>query len=77
MTAKEQVEKLLKEQKDGETVCPRCGLPLMSERLHTNALSRQADVYVCNMCGMDEALRAMTKNILPFEEWDIMKKGTP
>jgi hypothetical protein len=29
------------------------------------------------MCGMDEALRAMTKNILPFEEWDIMKKGTP
>lgn len=73
MVNKEQIENLLKNQKDGDLICPHCGSPLMSKRIHTNALSRQADVMVCDMYGIDEALRAMTGDIFPFEEWDIIK----
>lgn len=51
--------------------CPRCGRP-MRENLYHNALSRQADVYVCDICGMDEALTAATgRPPLPFEHWHI------
>ena len=32
-------------------VCPRCGEDRMKEPIHTNALSRIADVYVCDACG--------------------------
>lgn len=32
---------------------PRCGLSTMKPALHTNALSRHADIYVCDGCGME------------------------
>ena len=36
-------------QQDGEHMpCPRCGEDRMKEPVHTNALSRMADVYVCD-----------------------------
>lgn len=36
--------------------CLRCGAPLAAH-LMVNALSRYADVQICEACGMDEALR--------------------
>lgn len=42
---------------DAETppACLRCGKPL-DRHLPVNALSRRADVYICQECGSDEAL---------------------
>ena len=37
--------------------CPRCGEDRMKEPVQTNALSRVADVYVCDDCGTAEAMR--------------------
>ena len=55
-------------QADGCTVCPRCGRR-MKPQLYTNALSRQlAGVYVCDDCGMDEALREFARYPMPLEE---------
>ena len=28
--------------------CPRCGADTMKEPVHTNALSRIADIYICD-----------------------------
>lgn len=28
--------------------CPRCGADTMKEPVHTNALSRVADIYICD-----------------------------
>ena len=43
---------------DGDAVkppqCLRCGAPLAAH-LMVNALSRYADVQICEACGMDEA----------------------
>ena len=41
--------------------CPRCGEDRMKAPVHTNALSRVADVYVCDACGTAEALLAYLK----------------
>lgn len=52
-----------------EDGCPRCGKAMKAD-LHTNALSRQMDIMVCDRCGMDEALNAATgRPHLPFEQW--------
>lgn len=74
MTAKKNIEKYAKVQK-AEDGCPRCG-GKMAERLHTNALSRQIDIMVCDRCGLDEALNDATgRPPLPFEYWEINLKG--
>jgi len=36
--------------------CPRCGKMTMDTDLLHNALSRRADVYICNSCGIEEAM---------------------
>ena len=36
-------------------LCLRCGRDTMKESLITNALSRHADIYICDVCGMEEA----------------------
>lgn len=57
-------------QKDGEfNVCPRCGRKSMRDKLLHNALSRRADIYVCDNCGMVEALRDATQNADDVTEW--------
>lgn len=48
--------------------CLRCGKPL-DRRLALNAKSRQADVYVCDECGTDEAVRDIIGEPLPLREW--------
>lgn len=58
---------------DGLHFCPRCGNMTVKTRLHTNAWSRHANVYICDACGMDEAVRDWQKNPLPLKEWAIAK----
>ena len=54
--------------------CLRCGAPLAAH-LMINALSRYADVQICEACGMDEALRDASHAPLPLTEWDAVKRG--
>ena len=54
--------------------CLRCGAPLAAH-LMVNALSRYADVQICEACGMDEALRDAVHTPLPLAEWDAVKRG--
>ena len=54
--------------------CLRCGQPL-DRRLIINALSRYADVHICEACGMDEALRDANRCPLPLTEWAAVKNG--
>ena len=49
-------------------LCLRCGKPL-DRQLSVNAMSRYADVYICQACGMDEALRDAVGEPLPLWEW--------
>ena len=50
-------------------LCPRCGRDTMKENIHTNALSRHADIYICDACGMEEAMLKFMSNPLPLREW--------
>ena len=62
----------------GESMlCPRCGRKSMKLPHHTNALSREADVYVCDNCGTNEALRAMMNNPLPLSAWAFVTPQRP
>ena len=72
--AKKKIEAYAKVQK-AEDGCPRCG-GAIKEKLHTNALSRQIDITVCDRCGVEEALIVATgRPHLPFEQWAINLKG--
>lgn len=58
---------------DGLHFCPRCGNMTVKTQLHTNAWSRHANVYICDACGMDEAIRDWQHDPLPLKEWAIAK----
>lgn len=50
--------------------CPRCGRKQMDENPMRNALSRRADISICNECGIDEAMRdALGVPPLPLNQW--------
>lgn len=53
--------------------CPRCGLDTMKDKIHTNAMSRHADIYVCDDCGTAEAMLVFMQNSLPLEDWACFK----
>lgn len=44
----------------------------MKDRVTTNALSRHADVYICDQCGTDEAIRDLTKQTIPLSQWSFI-----
>lgn len=71
--AKRAVDEFAKKQVDGLHICPRCGRLTVKARLTTNALSRHADVYICDACGNDEAVREMKEDPLLFKDWAIAK----
>lgn len=59
-----------KMQIDGDlSFCPRCGEKRMRSVVTHNCLSRQADVYVCEVCGAEEAIYAMKGCPLPLDYW--------
>ena len=45
----------------------------MKENIHTNALSRHADVYICDACRTEEALLKFMSNPLPVTEWACLR----
>ena len=53
--------------------CPRCGRDTMKEPVATNALSRHADIYVCDACGMAEALLCALGAPLQLSQWACAK----
>ena len=58
----------------GYTRCPRCGEDTMKPRLHTNALSRQYDIMICDLCGMDEAKMAFMGAPKPLAHWACLNE---
>lgn len=74
-TNDELTRRMIHDQENGWPYCPRCGKMLkidpQTERASfSNALSREVNgLYVCDACGMDEALRAFEGNPLPLEKW--------
>ncbi len=75
--AKELVESLRPLQEDPTDgyvfPCPRCGHNRMDAKPVRNALSRYADVYICNPCGMEEAmLDAAGLPPMPLNEWGMV-----
>ena len=67
------IHRLAIAQRAGESrTCPRCG-SLLKERLGTNALSRRADVYVCDECGIEEAIADFNGEPDPIEQWHCFR----
>lgn len=65
-------------QDDGEKMpCPRCGRNTIKSPLTHNALSRYADLYVCDECGMTEAMLDMMRNPLPLDQWAVFRNTGP
>ncbi len=66
------------EETGARTLCPRCGINRLKAALHTNALSRYVDgVYVCDECGLSEALLDYMNNPIPTEAWAIFQENIP
>lgn len=53
--------------------CPRCGADTMKIPMHTNALSRVADLYVCDACGTAEAMLAFMQQSYPLTSWAVFQ----
>ena len=65
-------------QEAGEQMsCPRCGRNTLKSPLAHNALSRYEDLYVCDECGMTEAMLDMMRNPLPLDQWAVFKNSSP
>ena len=73
--AKVLIARFAEKQQGGDYPCPRCGRPVMASDPVRNALSRRASVYVCDECGMIEALEDMPGAFrLPLSVWTIAKE---
>ena len=59
------------------TRCPRCGRETMKPKLYTNALSRLADILVCDTCGADEAKLAFMKSPGTLYTWAGLQPVRP
>lgn len=70
------LNEIKKQQKQGTyKPCPRCGQYLMNNNLYRNALSRYADIYICDSCGSDEAFNDfLDRPPLPLADWACFKK---
>ena len=71
--AKTLIERFAEKQQGGHFACPRCGKMTMdAESVTHNALSRRATVYICDACGMQEALEDMMDSRKPLTELAIV-----
>lgn len=74
-TARRLIERFAKKQRGEHFACPRCGgMTMDPQSVARNALSRRANVQVCDACGTEEALedaRVLPKT--PLEEWAVAK----
>ena len=70
--AKMLIEQFSEKQRSGHFACPRCGkMTMNAESATRNALSRRIDVYICDTCGMQEALEDVADNRIPLTSWAI------
>lgn len=69
------IMRFAEKQRGGDYPCPRCGRPAMASDPVRNALSRRVSVYVCDECGMIEAIEDMPGAFkLPLSVWSIAKE---
>lgn len=52
---------------------PRCGKDTMKPTNHSIALSRHADIWICDLCGSNEAMLDYMRNPLPIGDWACMR----
>jgi len=58
--------------------CPRCGAKPSCYERQQQALSRRANILICNQCGTEEALEDIAwggHQNLPLADWAIVKAG--
>lgn len=73
--AKLLIERFAGKQRYWHFACPRCGKMTMdAESITRNALSRRVDVYVCDICGLQEALEDMMDSRSPLTSWAIAQE---
>lgn len=53
--------------------CPCCGKFTMNQHIDNNSISRLADIYICNDCGVDEAVAELEKRKNNTDNWYIFK----
>ena len=66
-----------RQQRDEHMTCPRCGADTMKNPVHTNALSRLADIYICDACGSAEAMLAFMNQEYPLTSWSAFQPNCP
>lgn len=72
--AKTLIERFAEKQQGGFFPCPRCGrMAMNSKSITRNALSRRANVCICDACGIDEALEDMVNSRISLTAWAIAK----
>lgn len=70
--SKQLIERFAEKQRGGHFACPRCGkMRMNAESATRNALSRRATVYICDACGMIEAIEDMMGSRSPLTSWGI------
>ena len=62
---------------DAPMRCPRCGADTMKLPMHTNALSRHQDLYICDSCGTAEALLDFVGQNYPLYQWSAFEPQRP
>ncbi len=67
-------EKRLASDAGASLTCLRCGKPL-NQHMAVNALSRRADVYICQECGANEALWDALGEPDPLRDWYAVTSG--
>ena len=71
-SARALIECFAEQQQGGHFAGPCCGKMAMdAESVTRNALSRRATVYICDACGMQEALEDMMDSRTPLNAWAI------
>ena len=70
--AKALIWKFARKQKDGFFPCPRCGKMEMSSNVTRNAVSRRCNCYICDVCGIDEALEDQLGERMPLSKWAVI-----
>lgn len=71
--AKAMLERFYTIQRARHYACPRCGQMNMADDPIRNALSRHAQVMICDTCGTAEALGDYVGVVLPLREWSLTK----
>ena len=69
----------LSAQQDADTPmrCPCCGADTMKRPMATNALSRVADLCICDSCGSAEGLLAFMRHSYLLHRWCVFEPQKP